>query len=461
MRDSLFRAAQKCNYFPMEEVIAQEQNTKLAEDVFTGSFVELPVDIATVETGPNGGKLIIWPYPKGTADCIDRANCADDFLRSNQDYKVVTDLGFEHMTSLEKDPDDIIVFAAFEDVIHELRLDESGYLLFRGRRCQVMLNELSQGYLHRRGIIQLDNLTSDRQNAVQPPAGMRTRFVNDTTITLFKGAQMEHLSRMSSELEPMGVRPVSYRIARSQDELQEAVRTLLQTGQSAVVRPFSASQGTGVSFIDGQDRFRIDEVVTDTLQQMQSRMEAKYGSNVAYPLTVTPFVEATKLDRCVSDLRVFVVYDGTSGGLRSLPGMVRRAQVPLDSRSKLDTSCAATNLNSPKAPDAIPGARIFPLAHDDILRSICLGRDGLMRVCKAATIIWADAIRQAQRDGRGAFSYGSVDFVVSESDRKTAVPIEMNGSNVGSHPAVLPKRLDMFGKATTFVLERMGMKSES
>ena len=143
--------------------------------------------------------------------------------------------------------------------------------------------------------------------------------------------------------------------------------------------------------------------------------------------------------------------------------MVRRAQVPLANRSKLELANAATNLNALPAEDAVDGPRVFPLAHPDILRSLCLTRERLVSLCIAASRIWADAFSKTQMEANAdnrpdspQFGYGSVDFVIREGDHK-AVPIEMNGSNVGSHPAVHPKYLDAFGQATTHALHNLGL----
>lgn len=459
MRDSLFRAAQQGNYFPMEEVVGQFQDRGITEDMYRTSFLEVPLE--TTDKTPDEPRLILWPYPRGTADCIDRANCTDDFLRSNPHFRVITELGLKEnsaLSSLDGVKEDVVIFAPFEVIIPELTIDD-GYLAFRGRRGHVMLNELSLGYLHRKGLVNLEvsEQSRDSGTVLAELPQLLTHFINGTRLALFKGLQMAHFQRLQEDLKKLGVEPINHQIIYSKEQLLAAAVAMLRAGMDVVIRPFSASQGTGVAFLTARNfETTFEDDIEKVLTQIKQQVRAKYGYEICYPLTLSPFVESTKIRDCVTDLRIFVVYDPNAGGLRSVPGMVRVAQVPLRKREKLDASCAATNLNVPKAQDAVPGPRVFPLANDEVLGKIGITREQLFALGQASTRICGEAVAL---DKGLQFAYGSMDFVIRNSNR-TAVPIEMNGSNVGSHPAVHPEFLDVFGKSTTNALEKLGIKDK-
>ena len=460
MRDSLFRAAQQGNYFPMEEPVAQLQDRALTEQMFDTSLYEVECKPALLPKDEE--QMILWPYPKGTGDCIDRANCTDDFLRSNPDFQVVTELGLANQPSLSAIHDDLVVFAPFEVIVPELEIDDDGYLVFRGKRGHAMLNELSLGYLYRRGIVNLESSTNEGgESELTVSPGILTHFINGTRLGLSKALQMDHFQRLSTELKELGVRAINHQVVYSEEQLLAAAASMLKAGLDIVIRPFSASQGTGVSFLSASSfETSFESDMQAVLQGIRAQVQKKYGAEIYYPLTLSPFVESTKIRDCVTDIRIFVIYDPKAGGLRSLPAMVRVAQVPLRNRMKIDPACAATNLNIPQAPDAVPGSRVLPVANDEVLKQIGIDRERLMALGKSATLLWGKALEiEKAESGSGddlQFSYGSVDFVIADED-KAAVPIEMNGNNVGSHPAVHPKFLSSFGEATTSSLKNLGI----
>ena len=129
--------------------------------------------------------------------------------------------------------------------------------------------------------------------------------------------------------------------------------------------------------------------------------------------------------------------------------MIRRAQVPFKHSSQIDYSNALTNLNAPRARNAIHGQRVYPLANDNVLELIGLNRQRLIEACIGTSMIWGQAIKD--EFSQAIFSYGSIDFLVSKESRKL-IPIEMNGNNVGSHPAVHPIFLSKFGEAAAYAI---------
>jgi hypothetical protein len=144
---------------------------------------------------------------------------------------------------------------------------------------------------------------------------------------------------------------------------------------------------------------------------------------------------------------MFVVYDGE--GLRAIPGMVRRAARPFRRGEPLTKDTAMTNVSSLEPGDP----RVLPLTRPDVLSDLGLTPAALVRLGAAASMIWAQAViaESAERGTPVPFSYGSVDFLVREEDGR-AVPIELNGANVGEHPTVAVHRLDHFAEATTAAL---------
>jgi hypothetical protein len=449
MRETLFRAAQPTGTTASEELVGQFQDPDLTEACWTSSLAPMPLATAT---GPAGPSLVLWPYPAATSDCIDRANCADHFVHTYPGYHVLTQQGLADPAgaALLKDAN-VVVFLPFEHVLGDLAVD-AGDLLFRGRRCDAAMSELTPGYLWRRALIDLDPR--------DPRWPLRTPLVNGSLIAAHKGIQAQHFARYCRGHDDLAA--LDHHRATTDEELTGALEQVLAEHQGAVIRPFSASQGIGVTFTDrtairqqgsGAETARI-------LAEIGAALSGKYGGAEPFPVTISPFVPAARIDGCATDLRIFVVYDPAAGGVRGLPGMVRRAQVPLRDQAPITAAAALTNLNAPPAVAALPGRRFFPVTAPEVMGALGLTHDALIRLCGHAAAIWVQAFTDDRRrsggDAAGQFAYGSVDFVIRGDDGK-AVPIEMNGANVGSHPTVHPRWCDTFGAATTHALTNLGL----
>lgn len=457
MREALFRAAQQGAYFTDEETVGRWQDDRLTDRVLTGSFVALPT--AVVAAMP-GNPFIVWPYPRGTVHIIDRANCADHFLRTNPDYQLVTEAGMGHPARVPAGP--VLLFAPFDAIMPAIRLDREGYLVFAGRRVSVLVNELSLAHLVRHGALAriARPPVAGYDPIVAPP---RTHLVNGTQITLFKARQMRHVADLAEQLAPLGVDTLPYVSSPDRADAIEAVVTLSGPRGGVVVRPFGASQGTGVSVVgplSGHTAAR--EAAAAALERLEAAVASKYGAAGAYPVTITPFVESRKIRGSLTDLRMFVVHD-PRGGLRAVPGMVRRAQTPFRRDQPLTAATALTKVSGGLGGlgnDVAP--RVYPATRAGVLRQLGLSPDALVRLGLAASTIWVAAI-EAEQAARGTpvpFCYGSVDFLVRADDGR-AVPIEMNGANVGEHPSVAVRRLELFAEATTATLADLGMSTRS
>ncbi|GAB3885731.1 hypothetical protein GCM10029964_048870 [Kibdelosporangium lantanae] len=145
MREALFRAAQQGAYFTDEETVGRWQDDDLTTLVVDGSLCRID---AVAAPPPADDPLVVWPYPRGTMHIIDRANCADHFLRANRDYHLVTEAS---LGDIPAGP--ALLFTPFDTVLPSIRLDDDGHLVFRGRRIDVMLNELSLAHLVRHGVL--------------------------------------------------------------------------------------------------------------------------------------------------------------------------------------------------------------------------------------------------------------------------------------------------------------------
>lgn len=451
LRESLFRAAQLCNYSPLEEIVGQYQSKRISEEMYnvSGTEIGLP-DVVTEHSGP---KTIIWPYPKNTADCIDRANCADHFLRNKPNYRVVTEYGLElnqmndsYLESLE----DIIIFGSFEELINSLDI-KSEYLYFKGRRITAILNELSVGYMIRKGLIEVsENLFFNTP--------LKTSVINGSLIALSKWQQMKIFEEVKGYLDHERYEVLPALKVNNLEELIESALQLLKDHECIVIRPFSSSQGTGISFIKREDsEVTLIENIKRALNETKNIYHRKYSTYNCFPITISPFVEAVKIQGCVTDIRIFVVYDPTDSKLHAIPGMVRRAQTPFDDYQNINISNSVTNLNAPKCNNALKGKRVYPAANDGILTEMNIDETLLASMSRTACQIWSHTLNDKKEYSiRGCFAYGSVDFIIRDSDKRY-IPIEMNGSNVGSHPAVHPQFLDCFGNATTHALKYLGL----
>jgi hypothetical protein len=449
VREALFRAAQQGGFFTDEETVGRWQDDELTGRVLAGSLV--PVPAATGDPETDTPPLVVWPYPRGTMHIIDRANCADHFLTACPDYELVTESDLDRPMDLPSGP--TVVFAPFDAILPLVGLDGDGSLTLAGRPITALLNELMLAHLVRHDVLPTQAVTAAGYRPIVTPP--RTQLVNGTQLTLFKARQLRHVADLADRLEPLGVAPLPYVSCADRAGTAEAVLALCATGKAVVVRPFGASQGTGVLVVAPD---ADAATVESELDRLEGTVEGRYGAAGAYPATVTPFVEGRKLQGAVADVRMFVINDRASGGLRALPGMVRRAARPFRAAS-VTADTVLTNFSGTESRGDLPGPRVFPASRADVLDSLGLTPDRLVDLGRAASLLWATAVdaESAERGAPVPFCYGSVDFLVREDDGQ-AVPIEMNGANVGEHPTVAVNRLGLFAAATTAVLGDLGLR---
>lgn len=451
MREALFRVAQTGGFYRLEDTVGRYQNPELTYLVYERSFRPLNLDTPAGGAGPS---LIVWPHPAGTSDLVDRANCADAFLRNEPEFDLLTSqrLADEPHAWKATADRDTLLFADFDTVLAGIGFHEDewrhGILRWHGRQITALLNELTLGHILRRHGYGPQML---RRFAEQPAAG-RTRVLNGTTIALSKTAQHAHMAAHAEALAELGVRAGQYAAADSRDDAVEAMCHLLAEHEAVVVRPFAASQGTGVSFLRDPGQGRADACVA-LLTRMEESVRAKYRSEGGYPVTLTPWYSTRRILGRVTDLRVFVVRDPLTGGLHALPGVLRCAQKPLASGDALDSGNACTNLNTPPDDAALNAPRMYPSTSEETLKLLGVTRQTLIDLGRAATLLWSEALR-----GASGFAYGSVDFglLESSSGRAEAVAFEMNGNNVGMHPSVHPRYLGRFADATSEGLRPSG-----
>lgn len=443
MREALFRAAQLGAWLAIEESIGQRQSETITRHVFERSAY--PCRLAAVDALTGRPATIVWPYPRGSPDVIDRANCADQFLRMNPHFRVLTEytLGDQRI-ALNNFSEDLLVFCPFDVAVPLMDHNAQGQLCLCNRPVTAVTSEMMVGYLARAG--KAAHPVQQKSYACTPTiARIGTKFVNGTGITLFKAAQMALFDRHRQELSRLGVTSPGYRVVWNRQEAQAACGSWFAQDQTVVFRPFAASQGTGVSFVGPRGTSTRERAVDEVIDRMQNAMADKYGFSLPYPITLSTFVESKKIDGRINDLRIFVVADNNNHCLRAIPGMVRLAQVAFKDRDEVDIGSCATNLNAPADPDAMSGPRQIALTSQDVLAKLGLCGDDVVRMGKVATLLWGTAIEEEHTATGSAlpFAYGSVDFVLTCDG--LAVPIEMNGANVGSHASVHPTFLDAFG----------------
>ncbi|GAB3885727.1 hypothetical protein GCM10029964_048860 [Kibdelosporangium lantanae] len=88
---------------------------------------------------------------------------------------------------------------------------------------------------------------------------------------------MRHVADLADRLRPLGVVPMPYTSCPDRDSAVEAVVALCAAGEGVVVRPFGASQGTGVTMVgpvSGSARAAAEEA----LDRLDSAVTGKYGA---------------------------------------------------------------------------------------------------------------------------------------------------------------------------------------
>lgn len=458
MREALFRAAQHGTWEAHEESVAQGQSERITRLVYERGALPLPGSPvppkspapAPARAGGSAppGRTLLWPYPRGASDIIDRANCADLFLRTNPRFRVVTEYGLDRGSLAAVDPaESVMLFCPFDAVLPRLSVTPDNLLAVDGRPVDAVASEMIVGFLMRAG---LWPKPTGGTNLTHLPAidRLRTRLVNGTGLALFKAAQMAHFQRHRRDLSDLGTTLPHGRVGWDRAAVRAASEDWFARGYTVVYRPFAASRGTAVSFLRPHGRRPRRRAVEDVLDAMEAAMAHAYGHADPYPVTLSTFVESRRIDGRVCELRVFVVADPSTAAVRAIPGTVCLTRAPFDDRDDDGDGDGHGDGDG-----STNGHRDLPLSDPDVLAVLGIGAEELLRLGRAAALLWSRAVA-AERAASGLalpFAYGSVDFLVTGDGR--FVPFEMNGANVGGHSCVHPLFVDAFGIAMRAALE--------
>ena len=441
MHDALLRAAQDGRP-ANEESVARYQSERITRHVYEGSALPLsrPAEPARTGSSASRGDTLLWPYPRGSADIIDRANCADLFLRTHSRFRVVSEDDLDLGALAAADPaEGILLFCPFEAVLPRLSVTPDNLLAVDGRPVDAVASEMIVGFLMRAGLWpRPDRGTSFTH--IPAIDRLRTRLVNGTGLALFKAAQMAHFQRHRQDLSDLVTTLPHGRIGWDRAEVLRASEEWLARGHAVVYRPFASSRGTAVSFLSPDDRRPRRRAVEDLLDAMEVAMADAYGHADPYPVTLSTFVESRRIDGQVCELRMFVVADPSVAAVRAIPGMVCLTPAPFAERAETDAPASLRSVT-------VSGHHELPLSDPDVLAALGLGPKKLESLGRFAALLWSRAV-SAERAATGLalpFAYGSVDFLVGEDGQ--VAPLEMNGANVGAHTAVHPLFLDAFGVA--------------
>jgi hypothetical protein len=435
MHEALLRAVHVSGSAVNQETVARFQSEQITRQVYERSALPLPKPPPPAWTGQSG-RTILWPYPRGSADVIERANCAELFLRTHSGFRVVTeDLG----ALTTADPaESILLFCPFEAVLPRVSITPDARLAVDGRPVDAVASELMAGYLMRAG------LWPKPARGVPATDRLRTRLVNGTGIALFKAAQMTHFQR-HRHLADVDLALPHGRIGWDRAEVLAASEEWLGQGHAVVYRPFASSRGTGVSFLSPADGRPRRRAVEDVLDAMESAMAYAYGQADPYPITLSTVVEPRTVDGRACELRMFVVADPGAAAIRAIPGMVCLTPVPFGDRAGLEPTGITASLNSV----AVPGHRELPMSDPDVLTALGLDDGKLDLLGRFAVRLWRAAVTAT--GPALPFAYGSVDFLIAADGR--VAPLEMNGANVGAHRAVHPEFLGAFAVAMQAALK--------
>jgi hypothetical protein len=457
MHEALARAAHHGRAVTDEEPVARLQSERITRQVYERTALPLAKPPAPAWTGRSAspGSTLLWPYPRGSADIIDRARCAELFLRTHSEFRVVTEDGLDRGALAEADAgQSVMLFCPFDAVLARLSVTPDNLLAVDGRPVDAVASEMIVGYLMRAGLWPKPARGVDFTH-IPAIDRLRTRLVNGAGIALFKAAQMALFHRHREELSEIGTALPDGRIGWDRAEVLAASEEWLARGHAVVYRPFAASRGAGVCFLRPDDRRRRSRAVGDLLDGMEAAMAATYGHADPYPVTLSTFVESRKIDGRVCELRMFVVADPCTAAVRAIPGMVCLTGVPFGEPAGRDASPGPATVARSLRSAAVSGHRELPLSDPDVLAALGLGVQKLEQLGRFAVRLWSRAVTAGGTAAATAlpFAYGSVDFLISEDGR--AVPVEMNGANVGAHSAVHPSFSDAFGVAMRAALEEV------
>src|SRR4051812_48984146 len=118
MHEGLARAVRD-NGPATQPTVAHFQSERVTRHIYETSGCPLPTPSRTAWPGASAspGRTLLWPYPRGSADTIDRANCAELFLRAHPGFRVVTEHELAGGALAAAAPsEDLILFCPFEAV---------------------------------------------------------------------------------------------------------------------------------------------------------------------------------------------------------------------------------------------------------------------------------------------------------------------------------------------------------
>jgi hypothetical protein len=447
MHEALFRAALPGGPAAMDETVAPLQSERITRQVYERSALPMPKPPVRAWTGGSvsSGTTLLWPYPRGSADIIERANCADLFLRAHPSFQVVTEGGLDRGELAAAGS--VLLFCPFDAVLPRVSVTPDNVIAVDGRPVDAVASEMFVGFLMRAGLWPKPARGVDVTH-VPAVDKLRTRLVNGTGIALFKAAQMNHFERHRKDLAGLGATLPRGRVGWDRDEVVAASQEWLTRGHAVVYRPFAASRGTAVSFLSPDDLRRRSRAVDDVLDAMEEAMADKYGHADPYPITLSTFMESRRIDGRPCELRMFVVADPEAKAIRAIPGMACLTKSPFGEHAGVHGHVAASLKSVTTS-----GHPELPLSDPDVLAALGLGVERLEQLGRFAVLLWTRAV-EAERAATGMalpFAYGSVDFLVTEDGR--VAPFEMNGANVAAHSAVHPLFMDAFGVAMRAALE--------
>jgi len=374
MHKALVRAVQDNTPGMSPDTVARYQSERLTRQVYERSAQPLPTPSGPAWAGRSPARTLLWPYPRGSADTIDRANCADLFLQTQSEFQVVTEEDLDRGALAAADPvERLLLFCPFEAVLPRVSVTPDHLLAVEGRPVDVVASEMIVGFLMRGGLWPKPDRGAGLAH-IPAIDRLRTRLVNGTGVALFKAAQMAHFQRHRRDVPGLGVTLPRGRIGWDRAAAVAASEELLARGDAVVCRPFASSRGTAVSFLSPHDGRPRRRAVEDVLDAMESAMADAYGQADPYPVTLSTVVKPRQLDGRACELRMFVVADPATTAVRAIPGMVCLTRVPFEETADLTASTAsATPLNSVAA----PGHRELPLADPDVLDALGLAVEDL------------------------------------------------------------------------------------
>src|SRR5690242_4427109 len=111
---ALARVAAPARPVVSAESVAQYQSERITRRVYDRSALPFPKPPVPARPATRRG-TVLWPYPRGSADTIDRARCADLFLRAHPRFRMVTE---DDLGRAAAEPDQsMVLFCPFDAVL--------------------------------------------------------------------------------------------------------------------------------------------------------------------------------------------------------------------------------------------------------------------------------------------------------------------------------------------------------